>query len=269
MEEEYRRVCKELKNYSDINEAISYLSNYKDCNNPYIKNLVLKFNKKKKVIMLEEKRFLKMKEIEIEMQKKGFEKVAGIYSIGKEALAGPVVATSVILPQDFELPNVCFNKKLSYSNLKKLSEYIKAKALSFGISEIDFDVIEKLNVSKSNNLAMRISVYKLDIKPDAILSYTTKFTGMNAKQFIVQKEKTSSISLFAASILARYERNKIMKKMDEIYPEYGFSKHKGYKTEDHIDILKKKGLSPIHRKSFIKKVIREVGYDKNEIYKEY
>ncbi|MEN8904946.1 MAG: ribonuclease HII [Clostridiales bacterium] len=264
--EEYKRVIEIVKGYTNINEAILYLENYKCNNNPYLKALIKKYKKRKKLIIEEKKYIEEHKEVEFEMKEKGFQNIAGTDNTGQVALAGPVIAASVVLPTDFSIPYIGLASKLTTNKIDYLAEFIKERSLSFGISEIDFEVVEKLNATKSTDLAMRISIYKMDLKPDVILSYCSKFSGMNTKQVIVKRGKQKSLSLFAASILARAERNRQMKKMDELYPEFGFAIHKGYRTKKHIEIIREKGLSPIHRKNFIKRIIRDDGYNQISMF---
>ena len=192
--------------------------------------------------------------IEKEFIVKGF--VAGIDEAGRGPLAGPVVAAAVIL-QDKLLSKSGINdsKKIVEKERVRLFELIRKKSLSFGFSFIDNEIIDKINILQATQLAMRKAVESLTIKPDHLLVDGNYFKEFGIPYTTIVKGDSKSISIAAASIIAKVLRDKWMVDVAErLFPEFGFAKHKGYATKEHYKAIEKHGLCPLHRRSFLKKI---------------
>lgn len=138
-----------------------------------------------------------------------------------------------------------------------MSEVIKRNAIAYGIGIINNEYIDSVNILNSTYEAMRIAISKIDVKIDCLLIDAVKIPNIEIMQKPIIKGDMKSISIAAASIIAKVERDNLMKKYDELYPQYGFGKNKGYGTKEHIEAIKKYGPCPIHRKTFLKKIIGE------------
>ena len=176
--------------------------------------------------------------------------LAGIDEAGRGPLAGPVVAASVILPQDIELPEVTDSKKISEKKRERLYDEIKNSALALGIGVVHEEDIDEKNILQATFKAMRQSVGKLGIKPDILLVDGNKADIKHYKQESIIDGDQKSLSIAAASIIAKVTRDRIMRQYDIVFPIYGFAKHKGYGTKQHIEAIQKSKATPIHRKSF-------------------
>ena len=186
---------------------------------------------------------------EEEALKYGYKNVVGTDEVGRGPLAGPVVAAAVVLPSDFEVFGINDSKKLSEKKREELAKYIKEHALAYSIQEVSAQEIDALNILHAAELAMKKSVDALPIGDVVFIDGTNKpFVHIPYKNII--KGDSASISIAAASIIAKVYRDHLMVEYDKIYPEYGFAQHKGYGTKEHYDALRKYGPSPIHRKSF-------------------
>jgi ribonuclease HII len=185
----------------------------------------------------------------------GFNNVAGIDEAGRGPLAGPVVAASVILPVDYFNNEINDSKKLTLKKREKLFDVITHDALSYGIGVVDNFEIDRINILQATMKAMQISINNLEIKPDYILVDGNHFFNCEIDYQLIIKGDSKSLSIAAASILAKVTRDRLMDYFTVDYPEYNFSKHKGYGTKEHIHLIKKFGKSPIHRKSFLVKGI--------------
>lgn len=204
----------------------------------------------------EEARLLELKKIDKEFFDKGIEYIAGIDEAGRGPLAGPVVVASVILPQDSMIEGVNDSKKISESKREKLYDTILNEALSYGIGIIYQDEIDEINILQATKKGLTEAIKKMKIKPNIIM--VDALNGINTlgipyKSIIKGDAKCYSIS--AASIIAKVTRDRIMREWDKIYPEYGFSSHKGYGTAKHIAAIREYGPCPIHRKTFISKFV--------------
>ncbi|MFH1076891.1 MAG: ribonuclease HII [Pseudomonadota bacterium] len=180
----------------------------------------------------------------------GSKLVTGIDEAGRGPLAGPVVAAAVLLPQHINLPGINDSKKLSPSKRELLYELIYNKAVTIGIGIIDAAIIDKINILQGTLLAMRIAVEYLFPAPDYILIDGISLISSNIPQQPIPKGDSLSISIAAASIVAKVTRDRLMKRYSEDFPEYGFQQHMGYGTSQHLEAIKKLGACPIHRKTF-------------------
>ena len=177
--------------------------------------------------------------------------ICGIDEAGRGPLAGPVAAAAVILPKDCEILYLNDSKKLSPSRREALFDEIREKAVSYGIGLADAGRIDTINILQATYEAMRIALSKLSVSPDLLLNDAVTIPDVETRQIPIVGGDGKSVSIAAASVLAKVTRDRIMTEYDRIYPEYGFAKHKGYGTAEHIEALKRLGPCPIHRRSFI------------------
>lgn len=200
----------------------------------------------------EKERLLKMTEFERKCYDHGYKLVAGVDEVGRGPLAGPVVAAAVILGEDVLIPGVNDSKRLSEQKREYLYEEIKSKALSYSIGIVSEKIIDEINILNATYIAMKQALEGLSVKPDFILLDAVTLKEVDIPQKGIIKGDSLSLSIAAASIIAKVERDRIISRYDEIYPNFNFSKHKGYGTSEHIECIKKYGLLPIHRRSFTK-----------------
>ncbi len=182
----------------------------------------------------------------------GYTVIAGTDEAGRGPLAGPVCAAAVILPEGLEIEGLNDSKKISEKKREKLFDIICEKAISYGIAYASVEEIDSLNILNASQLAMRRAVEMLNPHPDLVLVDGNVARGFDCKAVTVIKGDSISMSIAAASILAKVSRDKVCAELDRQYPEYLLSKHKGYPTKDHMDLVRKHGPSPIHRKTFLK-----------------
>jgi len=195
-------------------------------------------------------RITKMKRYEREYE--GHSYICGIDEAGRGPLAGPVVAGAVILPKDCSLLYLNDSKKLSEKKREELYWKIMETAVAVGVGYSSPARIDEINILQATYEAMREAVGSLSVKPDLLLNDAVRIPGIDIRQVPIIKGDAKSISIAAASIVAKVTRDRLMVKYDEVYPEYGFASHKGYGSSMHIEAIKKYGPTPIHRKSFIK-----------------
>ena len=177
--------------------------------------------------------------------------VCGIDEAGRGPLAGPVVAGAVILDPAKEILYLNDSKKLSPARRDLLYDEIREKAVAFGVGIVGPERIDEINILQATYEAMRRAILSLSVVPDVLLNDAVRIPDMLIQQVPIIKGDAKSVSIAAASILAKVTRDRIMLEMDEIYPEYGFAQHKGYGTAEHIAAIRAFGPCPIHRRSFI------------------
>jgi ribonuclease HII len=191
-----------------------------------------------------------MWQIEQAVRQKGYVQIAGIDEAGRGPLAGPVVSAAVILPADFSCPGITDSKKLSEKKRNSMFPKIMAQAVSVSVGLCDHKEIDATHILAAALLSMKRAVINLDTVPDYLL-VDGKFTlDMDISQEAVVNGDCLSISIAAASIIAKVTRDRIMTTLHQTYPEYQFIRHKGYPTSAHREILKEVGPSPVHRKTF-------------------
>jgi len=181
--------------------------------------------------------------------------IAGVDEVGRGPLAGPVYAGAVILPKNIFIERINDSKKLSSKIRELLDKKIRDAAIDFAIGIIDHEIIDEINIYQATCLAMKLAINNLKIKPDFVLTDAMRLKDINIKHENIIKGDTLSISIAAASIIAKVARDKFMTEMHEIYPVYNFIKNKGYGTREHILAIKKYGICPLHRKSFLKNIL--------------
>lgn len=186
--------------------------------------------------------------------------ICGTDEAGRGPLAGDVYAAAVILPHGIDIQGLSDSKNLTEKRREKLYDIIIEKAISYSIQSASIDEIEEINILNASLLAMRRAVEELTVEPDIVLidgNIVRGFRAYNTKCIV--KGDSLSPNIAAASILAKVTRDKYMKDLDKMYPEYNFKQHKGYPTKEHIELVRLYGASPVHRMSFLKKILRGGG----------
>lgn len=200
-----------------------------------------------------EKRMLQeMQVYERELRDRGVRYIAGIDEVGRGPLAGPVVAAAVILPEDFDVLGVNDSKKLSEKRREELFIKIKEKAIAWAIGMADNRIIDEINILQATKQAMREAVGNLEVEPEHLLIDAVKLEDVDIPQTSIIKGDEKSLSVAAASILAKVTRDHMMVDYANEFPGYAFEKNKGYGTKAHYEGLRAQGLCPIHRKTFLK-----------------
>lgn len=201
-------------------------------------------------------RLAEMKQIEEELYAEGIRFIAGIDEVGRGPLAGPVVAAAVVLPPDFSVLGVDDSKKLTEKKREELYILIIENALAYGIGIVDNNVIDEINILEATKLAMKQAVEELSEKPEYILIDALTLKDVSIPQRGIIKGDSLSLSIAAASIVAKVTRDRIMDGYHKEYPHYAFDSNKGYGTKAHYEGLDCHGLCKLHRKSFLKSYIK-------------
>lgn len=206
----------------------------------------------------EQQRLIEIKKIDKDVFSQGHKYICGIDEAGRGPLAGPVVVASVIMPEDSMIEGVNDSKKVSEKKREKLYEQIIQEAISYSVGIVDQQEIDRVNILNATKAGLTQSVKGLDVKPDIILvDALTNIDTCGIPYVPIIKGDAKSYSIAAASIIAKVTRDRIMRQWDEIYPVYGFEKHKGYGTAAHISAIKENGICPLHRLSFVKNFINK------------
>ena len=195
-------------------------------------------------------------EIEINALSKGYKYICGVDEAGRGPLAGPVCAAAVILPENCEIEGLNDSKKLSEKKREALYDVIREKALAYCVAYGSLEEIEEFNILEATFLAMNRSIEGLGVKADyALIDGNRVPKGIKIPCETVVKGDAKSASIAAASVLAKVTRDRLLLEYDKEYPQYNFKKHKGYGTKEHTDLILEYGPSPIHRMSFLKKLL--------------
>ena len=248
-----------MKKISEIKEEFKdlspeqleeYISIYKEDERKGVQSF-LKTQEKKLIQYHEE---LKRLEIISSYEKKYGEYgyVCGVDEVGRGPLAGPVVAGAVILPKDCKILYINDSKKLTAKKREELFDIIQEKAVAIGIGLVPQDRIDEINILQATYEAMRMAIANLQVKPGILLNDAVTIPEVDIPQVPIIKGDAKSISIGAASIMAKVYRDRMMVEYDKMYPGYGFASNKGYGSKEHMDAIKKMGPTPIHRRSFIK-----------------
>ena len=209
---------------------------------------------------MKEKELQRLNELKIidnNVYEEGYNYICGIDEAGRGPLAGPVVVASVIMPKDSMIEGVNDSKKVSEKKREKLYDFIIEEAISYSVGIVDQNEIDRINILNATKAGLTESVKSLSVKPEIIL--VDALTGIDTcgiEYRPIIKGDAKSYSIAAASIIAKVTRDRIMRQWDEIYPQYGFAKHKGYGTAAHINAIKEYGLCPLHRLSFVKNIVK-------------
>lgn len=206
-------------------------------------------------LQAERERLEAMKTYEREYGKYGI--LCGIDEAGRGPLAGPVVAGAVILPADCEILYLNDSKKLTARRRELLYDEIMEKAAAVGVGVVNQDEIDRINILQATYEAMRQAVAGLGVSPDVLLNDAVTIPGMTQRQVPIVKGDAKSVSIAAASVIAKVTRDRMMVQMDKQYPGYGFASNKGYGSAAHISALKKMGPCEIHRRTFIRNFLQE------------
>lgn len=195
--------------------------------------------------------------IENEYREKGFDIICGVDEAGRGPLAGPVYAAAVILPSDCVIEGLNDSKKLTEKKREKLFDEIKEKALAYGIASADEKEIDEINILNATFLAMKRAIASLSVRPDLALIDGNQKPHTDIEEVTVIKGDAKSMSIAAASVLAKVSRDRFMLEMAEKYPQYEFARHKGYGTKMHYEKIAQYGVCDIHRRTFLKKILGE------------
>lgn len=246
---------KEKYNLCSFDMLSEFIEGYKNDERKGVQAIVKSAEKKIEAHKKEELRLEKMSEYENKYYARGVKYIAGIDEVGRGPLAGPVVTAAVILPKGTKIDGINDSKKLSAKKREELFDIIKEKAIAIGVGIESNAVIDEINILQATYSAMRMALDKLEVKPEVILVDAVTIPKVEIQQEPIIKGDAKSISIAAASIIAKVTRDKMMEDFDEIYSGYGFKENKGYGSAFHINAIKEKGLCPIHRKSFTKNFV--------------
>ena len=242
-------VKEDFANAKTKEELESFISIYE---NDARNSVIALVERAKKAIDALEKEIVRtevMKKYEYENEQYGF--VCGIDEVGRGPLAGPVVACAVILPANSQILYLNDSKKLSEKKREELYDVIMKEAVAVGIGMRDAGRIDEINILQATYEAMRDAIANLKVKPDVLLNDAVTIPGVEIKQVPIIKGDAKSVSIAAASIVAKVTRDRMMVEYDKEYPGYEFASSKGYGTQKHIEFLKANGPTPLHRRSFI------------------
>ena len=235
---------------ADLAELPFVMEKYAADEREGVKKLLTKAQKKLDAYAKELERTENMKMYE--KKYRDFNFICGIDEVGRGPLAGPVVAAAVILPKDCNILYIKDSKQLSEQKREELYDLIMEQAVSVGIGIVSHERIDEINILQATYEAMRQAVGKLSVTPDLLLNDAVTIPELPMKQVPIIKGDAKSISIAAASIVAKVTRDRMMVELDKFYPEYGFAGNKGYGSAVHIQALKEIGPCKIHRRSFIK-----------------
>uniref|UniRef100_UPI0040559D34 ribonuclease HII n=1 Tax=Acetatifactor sp. TaxID=1872090 RepID=UPI0040559D34 len=215
-----------------------------------VQKLLMTAEKRLAALKKEKERIYKLSEYERQYSEYAY--ICGIDEVGRGPLAGPVVAGAVILPKDCEILYINDSKQLSEKKREELYDIIMEEAVACAVGYATPERIDEINILQATYEAMRDAIGKLSPAPDILLNDAVVIPQVSIKQIPIIKGDAKSISIGAASIIAKVTRDRLMVEYDKVFPEYGFAGNKGYGSAVHIEALKKYGPTPIHRKSFIK-----------------
>ncbi len=238
---------------ADMKELPSFIAEYESDSRSGVQSVILRAKKQLLALEKEKARMEKLKEYERKYADCAL--ICGIDEVGRGPLAGPVVAGAVILPKDCGILYINDSKKLSPEKREELDRAIRAEAVAVGIGEASPRRIDEINILNATYEAMRQAIKLLGVTPDILLNDAVTIPEVPIRQVPIIKGDAKSISIGAASIVAKVYRDNLMVELDAEYPAYGFASNKGYGAAAHIEALKTHGPCPIHRRSFIKNFI--------------
>ena len=244
---------KALLQAADLKGLPAFINTYKEDERAGVASLVEKAKKQLNAYEKELARTEKMKSFEKEYASYSY--ICGIDEVGRGPLAGPVVAGAVILPKDCDILYLNDSKQLSEKKREELYDVIMEKAVSTGLGFVSPERIDQINILQATYEAMREAIAKLSPQPDLLLNDAVTIPKVAIRQVPIIKGDAKSISIAAASIIAKVTRDRLMVQYDSVFPEYGFASNKGYGAAAHIEALRKYGPTPIHRRSFIKNLL--------------
>lgn len=249
-----QEIKEELKT-AEQTELLKLIDFYAQDNRKGVQTAVAQARKQMEALEKEKQRIEAMKSFEHQYEHLGY--VCGIDEVGRGPFAGSVVAGAVILPKDCDILYINDSKKLSEKKREELYEEIMEKAVAVQVGYASPARIDEINILQATYEAMREAVSKLPVTPQILLNDAVTIPGITIPQVPIIKGDAKSVSIAAASIIAKVTRDRLMREYDKIMPEYGFASNKGYGSREHIEALRTYGATPIHRKSFIKNVFGE------------
>ncbi len=238
---------------ADIYELPELIERYAKDERKSVQALII--SAKKKLEALEKERIRTEQMKQYEKQYSEFTYICGIDEVGRGPLAGPVVAGAVILPKDCAILYLNDSKQLSEKKREELYDIIMKEAVATGIGYASPERIDEINILQATYEAMRQAVSQLGVAPDLLLNDAVTIPFLDMKQVPIVKGDAKSISIAAASIIAKVTRDRLMVQYDSVFPEYGFASNKGYGAKIHMEALETYGPCPIHRRSFIKNIV--------------
>ena len=247
IQEKYRRLDK-----TDERLLLSFAGSLDLDERASVRQIAQRARKVCEKLALERERLERMRAYEHECEQEGFTLICGIDEAGRGPLAGPVVAGAVILPKDCEILGLNDSKKLSGKHREALYEEVTQKALAFGAGIVGSRRIDEINILQADYEAMCEAIGKLSVMPQVLLNDAVTIPQVRIRQKSIIHGDAKSVSIAAASIIAKVTRDRIMTEYDSLFPQYGFARHMGYGTAEHYAAIKKYGPCPIHRMSFLK-----------------
>ncbi|WP_209300521.1 ribonuclease HII [Lentibacillus salicampi] len=248
MEHQSIAVLKQLFEADKLDET--YINELKSDERKGVQHLIERYERQKLTERALEENFIRMSRHEQTRYAEGCRYIAGIDEAGRGPLAGPVVAAAVILPRDFRLLGLNDSKQLTEKSRDNYFTTIKNEAVSYGISIVDSQKIDQVNIYEATKLAMYDAIHQLAPFPDHVLIDAVPLDQLPCTSEAITKGDQESVSIAAASILAKVTRDRLMKDLHQKYPIYGFASNMGYGTKHHTDMLREHGVTPYHRKSF-------------------
>lgn len=236
-------------------EYLKYIDILKDDERKSVKNIAIKLAKKLDKIRAENERLELINTFENEGYEKGYTYIGGIDEAGRGPLAGPVVAAVVVFKPGTKIEGINDSKKLSEAKRDELFDIIRDQALDYGIGIVQREEIDEYNILNATYMAMKKAINCLKKTPDYLLVDAAHVPDVSIDQKSIINGDSKSISIAAASILAKVTRDSIMYEYDKMYPEYGFASHKGYGTDQHYKAIREHGITTIHRRSFLKNIL--------------
>ena len=246
---------KQVLSSTEITRLPEEIAKFKDDDRSGVKKLIEGFEKKLDNYYAELRRIEELSAFENKLKSEGYKLIAGIDEVGRGPFAGPVVTAVVILDDKTQILGINDSKKLSAAKREELNEIILSKAIccSFGI--VSPKIIDEINILQATYIAMQKAIEDMITKPDFILADAVTIPKISIPQKGIIHGDARSISIGAASIIAKVKRDAMMDEYDKAFPEYGFSRNKGYGSAEHITALKEFGPTAIHRRSFIKNFV--------------
>lgn len=238
---------------AEVEEYAGLFEEYRQDTRSGVVSLINKYQKEIDKLRKEKERIEHLKEYERKYS--GYDAICGIDEAGRGPLAGPVVAGAVILPKDCDILYINDSKQLSAKKREELYDVIMDQAVAAGVGIVSCQRIDEINILNATYEAMRQAIEKLSKKPDILLNDAVRIPGVDIMQVPIIKGDAKSISIGAASIIAKVTRDRMMAEYAKLYPQYGFEEHKGYGSAAHIEAIKTYGPCPIHRKTFIKNFV--------------
>ena len=250
---------KEILSNCSMEELPEQMKQFEEDSRKGVQTSLASFRKKYEKHQQELARLEEILSYERGLWEAGYDLIAGIDEVGRGPLAGPVVAAAVILPKECKIEGVNDSKKLSAKKREELYDIILEKAVSYGIGVVSNERIDEINILQATYEAMREALSQLKPKADYILADAVTIPMVSTPQRGIVKGDAKSMSIGAASIVAKVYRDRMMEAYEEIYPGYGFASNKGYGAAEHIEGIKKQGITPIHRKTFVKNFLPQDG----------